>query len=502
LLIDIERLGTLSITGDPSRGRDLLRHIACELACNTWSDEATIVLAGFGDETDAIREIGRDRIVPAAAVGTAITMARQELTRRAATGIAEPPFVLLAANPHLTARVALTELHEDLTAVGRCGIAVVTTLLDAARVGPAELTVSDAGQLQASLPGLRVSTDAASVPVDMLEPMTAVFRAARLAPLVAPAEPELPPWDDEVDPETGVLALLEPGTPAAGPAPVGPIAQPTAPAPRDQLDHDLAAWHAADNRQPRIAILGPIDVRMPGVLNDSRHRLYTEMLLYLLTRQGRGADRATIEDALWYGQPAGETTVRKVMYKLRHWLGPRDEGDWIRNNGDVNGVYHLEDGVLLDWHLLLRLEKRANKRGPDGPDDLRAALELVSGAPLVNRRETGPYRRPYTWIGDSDIAPDRIIATVAGIAHRLAQHSLACSEPDTARWAVSQAWLVDPQRGFDDLWHDRMQAEHQDGQTIALQQLVKEYLAANDAEVPEDLPTPIYNRIRELLPTA
>jgi hypothetical protein len=505
LLIDIERLGTLSITGDPSRGRDLLRHIACELACNTWSDKATIVLAGFGTEAHALREIGRDRIVSATTVDAAITIARRELTRRAATGTAAPPFVLLATNPPLTARVALAELHHDLTAVGQCGIAVVTTLVDAAPVGPAALTLSDAGQLQAHLPGLRLSTDAATLPVDMLEPMTAVFRAAHLAPPIATPEPELPPWDDAVDPTTGVLALFEPGR--ADPRRRAEFdmdhgAAPVSPSPRDQLDHDLAGWHAAENRQPRIGILGPIEVRMPGALNDSRHRLYTEMLLYLLTRPSRGADRATIEDALWYGQPAGETTVRKVMYKLRQWLGPRDDGDWIRSNGEVDGVYHLEDGVLLDWHLLLRLEKRATKRGPDGAHDLRAALELVRGVPMVNRRETGPYRRPYTWIGDSDIAPDRIIAAVAGVAHRFAQHHLTQGEPDMARWAIGQAWLADPQRGFDELWHDRMRAEHQAGEMIALQHLVKEYLAANEAEVPEDLPTPIYNRIRELLRTA
>jgi hypothetical protein len=47
-----------------------------------------------------------------------------------------------------------------------------------------------------------------------------------------------------------------------------------------------------------------------------------------------------------------------------------------------------------------------------------------------------------------------------------------------------------------------MQAKHQAGNTVALQQLVNEYLASNEAEVPEDIPTPIYNRIRALLPAA
>jgi len=191
------------------------------------------------------------------------------------------------------------------------------------------------------------------------------------------------------------------------------------------------------------------------------------------------------------------------MYKLRQWLGPGPGGDeWIPNNGDLDGIYQIEEGILFDWHLLLRLRERGSTRGPDGIADLQAALELVRGAPMSNLRDTGPYRRPYTWIGDSDIAHSRLIAVITDLAHRVAEHHLAVGDPATARWAIDQVWLADPERSFDDLWHDRMRAEHQAGQTVALQQVVNEYLAANEAEVLEDLPTPTYNRIRALLAAA
>jgi hypothetical protein len=134
--------------------------------------------------------------------------------------------------------------------------------------------------------------------------------------------------------------------------------------------------------------------------------------------------------------------------------------------------------------------------------DLRSALALIRGVPMKRQRDIGPYRRPYTWIGDSDIATGRILAVVAGVAHHVAQHHLHIGDSATARWAVERAWLVDPERSFDELWHDRMQVEHHAGDSIALQQLVYEYLAVHGAEVPEDLPTPVYNRIRAMLPTA
>ncbi len=471
-----------------------------------------MILSGFGDEADTITEIGPDRVVTADSASSAITTVRAEMGKRTASGATAPATLLLVASPDAATRTALAELHQALANTGRCGVAVVTTVPDGTPIGTAMLTLTDTGQLRADLPGLRLSTDAATVPLDMLEPMAAVFRAAHVPPATAAPSPpptDLPPWDDTINPVDGVLAVFEPTQPDIGPSLASLVVsdngatQAAAPQVQDELDDDLAAWLDGTNSPPRLGILGPIEVRMPGVLNDSPHRLYTEMLLYLLTRPTRGADRATIEDALWYGHAAGETTVRKVMYKLRQWLGPHPGGgEWIPTNDDVDGVYQIQDGVLFDWHLLLQLNKRGNTRGADGIADLRAALELVRGAPMNNRPDTGPYRRPYTWIGDSDIAPGRLIATIAGIAHRVAEHHLAIGDPTTARWAIDQAWLADPERSFDDLWHDRMQAEHQAGNTVALQQLVNEYLASNEAEVPEDLPTPIYNRIRALLPAA
>jgi hypothetical protein len=114
----------------------------------------------------------------------------------------------------------------------------------------------------------------------------------------------------------------------------------------------------------------------------------------------------------------------------------------------------------------------------------------------------GHYRRPYTWIGDSDIRSGRLIAVIADIAHWVATHHLAIGDGSTARWAVDRAWLADPDRGIDDLWLDRMKAEHLDGRTAALRRLVTEFKEARDAEVLEDLPPRTYDLIRTLLPAA
>jgi len=49
-LVDLERVGALSLVGDPARCLDLARFLAAELAHNSWSDQLLVTLVGFGNE--------------------------------------------------------------------------------------------------------------------------------------------------------------------------------------------------------------------------------------------------------------------------------------------------------------------------------------------------------------------------------------------------------------------------------------------------------------------
>ncbi len=149
---------------------------------------------------------------------------------------------------------------------------------------------------------------------------------------------------------------------------------------------------------------------------------------------------------------------------------------------------------------MMRLRDRGTARGAHGIADLHAALDLVRGVPMRSIRDSGHYRRPFTWIPNSELDPAVIIPDIADLAHHIAQHYLSVGDTAAARWAIDQAWLADPDRGFGDLWLDRIDVEHQAGRTAALQHIVNGYLKHCEVEVLEDLPTPIYNRIRALLP--
>lgn len=54
LLVDLERLGSVTITGAPDRTASLLRHLAVEYAFNSWADHLQITLVGWGADLIAL----------------------------------------------------------------------------------------------------------------------------------------------------------------------------------------------------------------------------------------------------------------------------------------------------------------------------------------------------------------------------------------------------------------------------------------------------------------
>ncbi len=63
VLLDLERLGVVTIGGDQAGAADLLRHVGAELTHGIWSDDVTIGIAGFSeDDTRRLTTLGRGRV--------------------------------------------------------------------------------------------------------------------------------------------------------------------------------------------------------------------------------------------------------------------------------------------------------------------------------------------------------------------------------------------------------------------------------------------------------
>jgi hypothetical protein len=264
-----------------------------------------------------------------------------------------------------------------------------------------------------------------------------------------------------------------------------------------ELAADLAAWRGADPQRPRIGVLGPVSVEAPGVPPETRQRLHAELIVFLAQRAGQGADDRAIDTALWPDTRVSQSARQLLVGRVRRWLGERPDGTgWLPDVG-ADLAYRLAPGCLLDWHLFRRLRTRSELRGAAGAGDLRAALELVRGVPLAGAdRPRGPgTRNPYPWLADSSIHPDHLVATIVDTAHQLAEHCLAAGDPAGARWAAHQAWLADPDRSYEQPWQDLLRAEHADGRSGQLRELLAELMEIREAEAPEDLAPETYRLV-------
>ena len=267
------------------------------------------------------------------------------------------------------------------------------------------------------------------------------------------------------------------------------------------LDVDLADWYDDTTTRPRITVLGPIQVRAQGELPAGRPRLawHTEVVTYLATRP-RGATVEEFGTALWPDEPdvANKPKLRNSIYVARKWLGtdPNTGQDHLPSNTRSGGGAYRVVGGLLDWELFRRLRLRGVARGEHGIPDLRAALNLVTGAPFDRQRPGG-----YGWLVDPALDHE-ITATISDTAHLVATHHLAAGEPALAASAAEVALLAGSTA--DAILLDLVDASDAVGNTAEGDSYVKRIMANHDAEVEEDLPprTAAILRRRRLYPPA
>lgn len=537
LLLDLERMGMVSLHGDPTRVRDLLRYLAAELSCNTWSDQVEVLLAGFEpEEAELLVTVNPDRVRTLSSTAEALRLmlrrvesARQTLRHtgagdaftgrvRGLAGDAWMPQVLLVADPAPPELAVLAELSRELSEAGRCAVAVVTTGTLRAVPGVRLVTVTPDGAVHLRLPWIRAALSAAALSMAELSDLAAAMREARTAPpRPVPPAAESEPWALGTDAAGALLRFdgdltdLGESDDSLGPSIAGGhfffptddgSAYQDAPAvgPADpDLDVDLRDWHSEDPGRPRLGVLGPVLVHAPGVPPESRRRLHAEVIMFLAQRGARGADAALLSSALWPDTQVTEAALQRIIGRARRWLGSSATGEPWLCDVDDSLTYRLAEGYLFDWHLFRRLRTRAETKGDLGEPDLRAALELVRGAPLdhADRPATPGARNPYPWLSDSEIHPPHLVATVVDTAHHLAELCLARGDLDGVRWAVRQAWYVDAERSYDHPWRDLLRAEYAAGDVVEVRRLLAELMRLRDAELPEDLAPDTYEVIRD-----
>ena len=485
-LLDLERVGALTLTGDPERATNLARFLAAELAHNSWAELLQVTLVGFGAE---MAQMHPDRLTYAADPAAALALVTAQLKSvgtvvdesglpvlegrgRGIAGDAWAPHVLLIAPDAGDDRAGLTGLLRAVRNRGdRSTVALVVTSTDDpddADVLAADaagrgwvLRVDEHGVL--SIPDLGLDLIAQSIPAEQAAQLAQLLALAAgtdqtevASPLPAdtPASdhprpvPEDARWAraDTALPLPEQVYLEQTATTAEDLPAMAPLVQADV---REQLaatdqdlDADVAEWTDVVSPRPRIAVLGPITVFPRGGASPRPLSPMKAEIAVYLAMHPTGISPEQYGTDLWPDDAdiVGSTKLRNSIYELRRALGvnARTGTDYLPRNAATNGaLYRLQD-VLVDAELFRRLRLRGFTR--DEQDDRLAdwwqALQLVRGAPFDNPRPGG-----YGWLAGRPVDHE-YTATIVDLAHAVATHHLAVGEPDRAEAAAKIAVIA------------------------------------------------------------
>ena len=528
-LVNLEQLGTVSLTGDPTYAADFARYLAAEIAVNPWSRQVHLECVGIAPEAVALdpSRIHHHPLDDATALDAAIVAAGMTLEKctdhgvPATDGRAEDLGGDLWDSWLVLVNGALTTAPLDhlLTVVSghpaRTGTAVVM-VGDSEPVRGLGVRLTGHGRLLipalgldlvangltpaeaegcARLLGYADELDDVEMPTDGDDgwreycDAAGALRDGLVIPRAAEDESDssasvIPGPDADVldvaAATEGDLNQLAPQVPAAVRAKVEDS--------DPSLDADLAAW--ASGTRPHLKLLGPIQARTgttgsPTVV-AKRKAFYAELLAFLVLHpQGVTIDQ--VVDA--FGTDA--TQMRVHLSKVRSWLGvdPSTGGQYLpdatKSPAGVArgmGIYQLV-GVLADIDLFRRLRARGQARGPEGIADLQTALGLVTGEPFTGQRRGG-----WAWLADGIRVDQHMVCAVVDVAHLVTIAALHSGDLQAARAAAETALLAAPYEDTPQL--DLAAIVAAEGDRQAAERILRDDVCnrAEDGEAPADLP--------------
>lgn len=538
-LVNLEQLGTISLTGDPTYAADFARYLAAEIAVNAWARHVQLECIGIAPEAVLLdpARIRHHRLEDPAPLNAAIAAAGATVDNcaahdvTAATGRAddlggdvwESWLVLvngaLSSTP-LDMLLALVGEHP-----GRTGTAVVM-VADTEPIRGLGVLLTGHGRVLIPTLGLDLVANGLT-PAEAEGCARLLGHADHLDDVDMPTDGD-DGWREYCDAAGAIRDELvlprdtdpqsKPGATVA-PAPDAEILEVAATTAEDLqqlaphvpdkvraavqgadpgLDADLAAW--ADGTRPHLRLLGPIQARTgttgtPTVV-AKRKAFYTELLAFLVLHpQGVTIDQ--VVDA--FGSDA--TQMRVHLSKVRSWLGldPTTGGNYLpdatKSPAGIArgmGIYQLV-GVLADIDLFRRLRARGQARGPEGLTDLQDALGLVVGEPFTGQRGRG-----WAWLADGVRIDQHMVCAVVDVAHTITIAALHSGDLEVARTATETALFAAPYEDTPRLDLAAVVAAEGDRQTA--ERMLRDDVSnrADDGDAPDDLP----ERTAELVASA
>ena len=404
--------GPVAVIGSPAMAAAVVRALALGLAGNPWSRGIEVLTC---DLPAMLPAIAAGRLVPCAGARDLTDQLEQGSARMPRTG----PIQILTGGPAPGSR------PEQVAIYGAPLNAPIAQRLQALVVRRTELAVVVTGELPGASWRLRVD-DAGNL---NCEELSLSVTANRLG-------------DGSIE---RLHALFINAT-TVGPVPGLPRER--VPDPAGLVETDDVTWAQA---RARVAILGEVEVRAPGMIEASRLPLAGEIVSYLALHPV-GVHPTVLASAIW---PRGVTSdVRDgTLTQMRDWLGIDPEGvPRLREGHD--GRLHLSPDVPCDWDVLRTLLSRA-QQAPElsrERDLLVRALHLVRG-PVAG----GITHGTYTWLPRTDLER-QAEELIVDAADRLSQICAAEGDMVAVEQASAAGLRAVPEAQH--LWRHIIRAEH------------------------------------------
>jgi len=458
VLGDLEALGLLGLQeGSGFTADDLLAAMAVELSFSPWADEMIITLVGGGERLP--RALGKHNVIRTDDFDALL----DRLEQRAAAQRVHRRYEVLSQH----------RIDPELADPWAPEIVLVEQ----------ELTVSQRTRLRALLdshPGVAMAAVVAEPDVGAAWSLRSDGTSAEGQVVLEPAGISLSPQLLEPAELTAVVDLIEvTGSEVTTPAPWWSDVEVQPEPPPDNvtyLDNRLTTWGTAGTAEralimeavmdpdrkvhhPTLQLLGPIELLgATGPVPPRAAKQCLEYCAWLLENPGRTAQ------AMVAALAVAEGTRRSNMSRLRSWLGSSPDRDAYLPDA-YTGRISLHPAVSSDWQRLQILTSTGVNRASD--DSLKAALDLVRGAPLADAA-------PGQWHWAEELRTD-MISCVRDIGLELADRALLVGDLERARWAASRALLAAP--GDELLLAARIRTEHTAGNAAETERLALQLAA-------------------------
>lgn len=461
LLLDLEQIGSLNVTGDEKLARGMLNALAGEFARNPWSDNIRVTLVGM--EWNLPPGLDRYRFRQVLDVPALVRNLRADLEDRrealdsyGVSGVLEarsrateleswaPHVVFMAEMPLGSIRQELAELvtrmpRFGIATIGQGGELVAGATIQVASDMSAEYC---SGGVVPPLP-FRPQILAGDELALLLDLFATTQQPAQLADL--PLEHAIAAGQMSSDGDEGAALDAEPADEIEAPAvvPAQPVTSvemvDSGETSVSTVDDEIAGEGAAETVPvpdwpvPYVRVLGPVDVlnvdgKLPG--------RGAEFLSFLLLQGSPMVPGALLQKKLWPDTfSTDNNNARQLAAQVRVALGNAPDGSPLLPEGRSSGGFPRPQAGM-DWLDFCRLIGPDLSMTPN--DDLISAIRLVRGQPF-----DGVSRRKGWWTWRS-VLEETMRAAILDAADELTHRALQTGKFSNARLGARIAQSADP----------------------------------------------------------